>query len=158
MSKLLRKIIAITSVILGLIVSPLSFAIESQSEEAVKAAFLYHFFNFIEWPNSKNDSYVLCIIDDPKLFTESQNAFSNKQVKGRKIQVVPHDEDACHIRISDSSAASTSNMLTIGALSDGAMLEFVIRDHKVRFVIDSQRIKASALQISSQLLKLAEKT
>ena len=122
------------------------------SEEALKAAFIFHFFNFVEWSDHQENFYV-CIPDDEALREVAAQELADKIVNQRKVVVVEHS-DGCHVLISNDPG-QTETTLTIGSLNKGAMLEFRIIDHKLKFAISPQHIKESKLKISSQLLKLA---
>ena len=62
----------------------------SPSEYQVKAAFLYNFLKFVEWPEGhstvSNTAITLCILgNDP--FGNIMNGYKDKQVAGKKIFV-----------------------------------------------------------------------
>ena len=139
-------------IILLLLVSPRAFGDATVSEDAVKAAFIFHFINFTEW-NDGLPQYTVCIPDDAGLRREALEIFSGKVVNGRGI-LVTEGADSCHILVSED-APFINSTLTIGQLNKGALFEFRIVGNKMKFAIDLDRIKQSKLKISSQLLKLA---
>jgi len=66
-------------------------------ERKIKAAFLYNFINFIEWPKEKmseNDAPVLIGIVGPKKHAEVYNPIMDKKVKGKDI-IVNFFSDFC---------------------------------------------------------------
>ena len=123
------------------------------NQDSVKAAFIYHFINFIQWEDNKPECYV-CIPDDKALRDTSQQILEGKIVNDRKIMVVKKSQ-TCHIMVSNYYMSSMSAMLTIGDLNKGASLEFRTVNNKLKFAINLNKIKNSHLKISSQLLKLA---
>ena len=139
-------------IILLLFVSPRAFGDATISENAVKAAFIFHFINFTEWDDGLSQ-YTVCIPDDAGLRQEARHIFEGKMVNGRSI-LVTEGVDSCHILVS-KDAPFINSTLTIGQLNKGALFEFRIVGNKVKFAIDLDRIKQSKLKISSQLLKLA---
>jgi hypothetical protein len=123
------------------------------SEEAVKAAFIFHFINYTEWNDNEPDYYV-CIPEDTALRLTAEEMFEGKKVNNRNVQVVSRYK-GCHILVSDSPAKSNDSMLTIGSLDKGAQFEFRIVANKLKFAANLDQIKKSKIKISSQLLKLA---
>src|SRR5205085_2547043 len=122
------------------------------SEETVKAAFIFHFLDFVEWNDTETDYYV-CVPDDTLLRNSVEESFKTKTIHNRKIRVV-NRSSGCHILISDH-IPKTDTTLTIGPLKKGALLEFRKIDNKLKFAASLDNIKKSKLKISSQLLKLA---
>lgn len=145
----MRKILII---LLLLIACTATFGQGTVSEESLKAAFIYHFINFVEWNDSKENYYV-CIPDDSALRDSVEETFQGKVVHGRKV-VVTADTDTCHVLVSDHVPESPTTH-TIGPLKNGALFEFRMVDHKLKFAVNSENIKKTQLKISSQLLKLA---
>lgn len=121
-------------------------------EESIKAAFIFHFINFSEWDDDATD-YNVCIPEDETLRRAANDSLKDKMVDGRKILVVDK-ADTCHVLVSDS-VPSTENMLTIGPLNKGALLEFRTINNKLKFAVNLENVKKSKIKISSQLLKLA---
>lgn len=122
------------------------------SEEAVKAAFIFHFINFTQW-NDESSNYYVCVPEDAQLRSAIRESLNGKAVNNRRITVVNRTKD-CHILISDDVEPSTS-ILTVGPLAKGALLEFRVVDNKLKFAANLDEIKKSDVKISSQLLKLA---
>ena len=146
------------------------------SEYAVKAAYLYKFAAFVEWPRSsfpEPDSPLnLCIIGfDPF------GAYLDQAVAGQRIGERPivakrlaraHPDAGCHIAyVAGSRAESVAEGLVvlrgspILTITDQAMgsargaIHFVVKDHRVRFHIDDEAADQNRLSISSKLLRLA---
>ncbi len=122
------------------------------SEDALKAAYIFHFINFVHWDDSL-DSYYVCVPNDARLKQALENVLKGKSINQRNIRVVDNAPD-CHVLVSNQPP-STPSMLTIGLLGRGALLEFRVIDHKLKFAVDLERLKRCKLRISSQLLKLA---
>ena len=156
----------------------------SSQEHRVKAAFLYNFIKFVDWPEEKvadnNDTTVLGIIGKHS-FGDAFEAVKGEKVKNRNIIVKyftgfeqTRDKDAlkkCHLLFICSSEkqhlkeilkiAESGNVLTVGdmdgSLTSGKVIEFVMEEKKVRFQINITAAKRAKLQIRSQLLRLAKK-
>jgi hypothetical protein len=146
-------------------------------EHKVKAAFLYKFTKFIEWPanvfKDAGDPIMLCILgSDP--FGDALNSLKDKTVGGRKIAVRissnPESVNGCHIIfISESereilptvlNAVKNQHALTVGDMQGfadaGGIINFFLSDNNVRFEINVDVAQREGLTISSQLLKLAK--
>jgi hypothetical protein len=149
----------------------------SAPEYSVKAAFLYNFAKFVDWPGGslpENSSVLnLCVMENSPLGMAVESVQGNT-VKGRKIVVnyinKPRDTSSCQIIFVGSSdkkhmrtllnSVSGKNVLTVGELEGfakrGGIINFIIVDNKVSFEINVDAAKRAGLTISSQLLKLAE--
>ncbi len=77
----------------------------SEREYRIKAAFLYDFTKFIEWPADRfvDDStpIMLCVIGKDPFAATLEDTVTGKTVKGRKIDIRRIDNiddlDACHV-------------------------------------------------------------
>jgi hypothetical protein len=148
-----------------------------QAEEyAVKAAFLFNFARFTEWPAaafaSDDAPLVLCIVGtDP--FGPALDAIEKKPVKGHPLRVDRKaTEDGlsrCHVAFISRSRAGdlaevlkpieTARVLTVSDIPDfarkGGMIGLLMEERKVRFEINVSAADRAGLKLSSQLLKLA---
>jgi len=146
-------------------------------EYLIKAAFLFNFTKFVEWPaeSFKNDlsPFNLCILGaDP--FGPALDTIKDKTVKGRQLKIrrvnKVNDMEGCHILFISASEkenlkhilnfARNSNILTVSEIEGfaqlGGIINFIIIDKKVQFEINPDAAQHSKLKISSQLLKLAK--
>lgn len=147
---------------------------EISVEAKVKAACLYNFAKFIEWPPSAfsgpTDSFRLCIAgSDP--FGTLLDALQLKEVQGRRITLARYSPKeavkmrSCHILYLSAlelleekeilKALSSIPVLTVSDAPLGAVIRFFLEQEKVRFEIYLQRSRELDIKISSQLLKLA---
>jgi len=146
------------------------------TEYQVKAAFLYNFTKFIEWPDtafSDNMAPVkICILGENP-FNASLDAIRDKTVRGRPLSIrmnpVIEKLDQCHILFISASekkqlshiihGLNNASVLTVadmeGFTSAGGMINLVMQDNKVSFEINLKSARLAGLKISSQLLKLA---
>jgi hypothetical protein len=147
------------------------------SEYQVKAAFLYNFAKFVEWPASSFSSLAaplqICVFG-PNPFGEALREITrDKVVGGRKIAVNDltdvRQTRNCHILF--ISAAETvhakeiferlrgTSILTVGDTRDfigqGGMINFVLENERVQFEVNRKTAEQSGLKISSKLLSLA---
>jgi YfiR/HmsC-like len=155
------------------------FAGESPaSEYQVKAIFLLNFAKYVEWPATAftNDATPITIgvLGIDPFGDNLQNAVKGKTINGRTF-VVKHlaadsDLSGCQILfISGSEAARMGEILEkAGALplltvseseefaKSNGIIQFVLKDGKVRLEIDLTSAKRSGLTISSKLLAVAD--
>lgn len=154
------------------------------SEYQVKAAFIYNFAKFVEWPASNFPSaaspMVLAVVGDEAMKNDI-SAISGRLVGTHPIQVqwfpisradqLLRAVPACQILYilpSESAEAGvmvhllgTNNILTIcdGArdfVRVGAAINFIkTPDEKIRFEINVDAVKRAGLKIQSPLLNLA---
>ena len=147
------------------------------SEYQVKAAFLFNFPNFVEWPaevlpDTSTTLTIGILGKDP--FGGAFVPFVGKAVRGRtliverstRLQELPF----CHILfICDSEEKylpqilehfRNRSVLTIGETKGfaraGVMINFVLHENKVRLEINVEATERAGLKLSSKLLKLAQ--
>jgi hypothetical protein len=146
------------------------------AEYEVKAAFLYNFAKFTEWPAGSfagdQAPLTICVLgDDP--FGKAFNPIRSKTVKNRPVAVREiADVDAaggCHLLFIAASEQTHADailgslgkrsVLTVSDMKkfaqSGGMISFVMVDDKVRFEINNGAADRAGLKISSQILKLA---
>lgn len=168
-------------VLAGLLLMHLSYVsyaetYERNLENNIKAAYLYNFVKFVEWPDTVFDSrqspVEFCVIGEDSLY-ENLKELQTKIIEGRNLSVGKEpglsSTMACHIAyIGDSekknvkkivSALENRPILTVSSLGDfaeqGGMIEFVRMGNNIRFKINIGAVRRSGLSISSRLLKLA---
>jgi hypothetical protein len=147
-------------------------------EQRVKAAFLYQFAGYVEWPSqafAQADTPVtIAVMGAEALAGELKQLSAGRTVGGRPVavkQVRPGESLAgIHILfIADSESGRVAQlaqppkprpMLTVtesaGALSQGSMINFIIVDRRVRFEVGLDSAEKSGLRLSSRLLAVAQ--
>ena len=147
------------------------------SEYQIKAAFVYNFAKFVEWPgdtaSSGGPTLIIGVLGDD-LFGETLNdTVRGKTVNGRGLAVRRFSSlrrlEACQILFLGTSVADHvpeilsriqgTAVLTVGEgerfAQEGGMIGFMTEDNKVRFAINAQSAERAGLKISSKLLALA---
>jgi len=145
-------------------------------EYEIKAALLYNFAKFVEWPDEAvpetSAPLTLCILgDDP--FGPALESIDGKTIRSRRLvikrPVTARDVSACHILFISSSEEKhlaqilevlrTSSTLTIGEMQgftqNGGIINLAVESNKVRFEINANAADRAGLKISSKLLSLA---
>jgi hypothetical protein len=143
------------------------------SEYQLKAAYLFNFVAFTEWP-ADLDTLSLCIYG-PDPFGKDIDKFHGENVNGHLVQVsrisTADQLGDCDIVFISSEVISnvrrvldrTDNnpVLTVadssGAAASGVSLNMNMEDNKVTFEVNLAALRRSKLEISFQLLRLAKK-
>ena len=143
------------------------------SEYEVKAAFLYNFARFVEWPeeDQAGPTFTICIVgEDP--FGEAFESIEGRQVRGRTLVVDRRPElggQACDMLFISSSerrrmgailaALEARPILTVSEVdgfgSQGGMINFVLEQREVRFEISIEAVERAGLEMSAKLLRVA---
>ncbi len=145
-------------------------------EYAVKAAYLYNFAKFVEWPPgafpTTDSSLMICIAGDNP-FGVALAALHGKLVESRPVEVrhIPAATglDRCHVvfigraeqgRLKTVLAKlARLPILTVSDISDfaqaGGMIGLFEAEQRIRFNINITAARQANLKLSSQLLKLA---
>jgi ABC-type amino acid transport substrate-binding protein len=142
-------------------------------EHELKAAFVYNFAVFTEWPQealAASAPIVLCTGSASSLSPALQS-LNDKVVNGHKLAVRPASAGlrACHVLVLGSGDRERwaqikrdlagTHVLTVSddlAISqDGAMIALSMVNQRVGFDVDIKAAKSARLQLSSKLLRLA---
>jgi len=145
-------------------------------EAQVKAAFVYNFAKFVEWPDEAQSPaapIVVGVLGDPQLAAVVDETLRDKGVRGHRFEVrhfsAPENLALCHILFVASQdklavqrtlhVARSSPTLTIGEIPGfsnwGGVIELVLEDNKFRFEINAGAARRGGLKVSSRLLRLA---
>lgn len=147
------------------------------TESKLKAAFLFNFAKFVDWPPEAfadtNSPITIGILGDNPFGGNLEAIVRDKTINSRTIVVKAVSSVAgatnCQMLFIPASARSKvpeiisglgkSSVLTIGDtdhfLETGGMINFVKEGNKVRFQINETAAKRAGLKISSKLLSLA---
>ena len=154
-----------------------AWAQSTVDEYRVKAAFLFHFAQLVEWPadapNEGGNSLLLCTLGDDPFHGELESTIAGKQIGSRILRIrharVLQDARGCNVLfISKSEGSRTATLLanlrntpvlTVGDndgfVGAGGIIRLFLEGNKVRFEINRQAAETARLRISSQLLLLA---
>jgi YfiR/HmsC-like len=147
------------------------------NEFQVKAAYLYNFGRFVEWPDErgsdKDDAFEICVLGadpfGPTLdATLARETIAGKSVAAKRISK-PQDVDSCRILFISSSeeghlkqvlaALEKTSVLTVsdipGFSERGGMIGFILEGDRVRFDVNLASAQDARLTLSSELLKVA---
>jgi len=171
------RLIVVSVVLLVLQALQPACAQTTTDEYKVKAAFLFHFAQLVDWPsdafNSGDQSLNLCMFDDERHLQELQSTLEGKPIGTRAVHVrLLHQTQTvqgCSIVFlgRDEGRRQTAALrylhgqpvLTVGEsdsfLLEGGIIRLHLEQDKVRFDINMGAADSSHLKISSRLLLLA---
>jgi hypothetical protein len=182
LSLALRKFFAIVLLAeIALLVKPLEAqrVVEPQrpaySADEVKAAFLYRFGTYVDWPVAKaaGEPITIAVLGAPSVARLLADYVPGRNIQGRPVDVRPiariedvGDAELLYIgsEHSDSlpelvAALGNRPVLVVAdapnGLQRGAMVNFQLVDQRVRFEISLRNAKAAGLMLSSRLLSAA---
>ena len=167
--------------VLGMVVLFLS-GTRAQSPTAgeyqIKAAFLFNFAKFVEWPPSSfSDAAAplrICVFGRDPFGDELLNITKDKTVNGRRLEVDQGVDlqvaRTCHILFIASSEKAQlkrvfeilrgTDALTVGDtkgfIEQGGMINFVPENNRVQFEVNRKTAEQAGLKISSKLLSVAK--
>jgi hypothetical protein len=138
-------------------------------DAALKAAFIYNFALFTNWPQSPSGSstFNVCVSHRSRMW-DSLQKLNGKLIGGRPwtVRDAPSagqkvDCDVAVLSDASQSFAPTSSSATLvvrdGGISgtDGAAITLVTEDDHIHFDIDTVEAQRNGLRFSSKLLALA---
>lgn len=140
----------------------------------VEAAYLYNFGRFIRWPaQAQHGPLMICILGEDPFEDALDRIVAHETIEGRALAVSRLSSisgaGSCAIlffgrseqpRIEEDLArVRTLPIATVSDLPDflnrGGVIQFVLKDDRVRFVVNMTAAKRAGVGISSQLLKVA---
>jgi len=146
-------------------------------ESQVKAAFLYNFIKFIEWPQNlfadAQSPYVIGVLSRDLFSTELERLTQGRNINGRSItiRIVGSADQALGVHMLFVGAGdearfaalqprlSGAPIVLVGESADfvrsGGTIGFVLQDAKMRFEIRADLVERAGVRISAQLQKLA---
>ena len=171
-----RSRLAQASVAISLWLAGGAWAETATLEYAVKANYLYKFAPFVEWPErafpSPTSPFNICVVGEDPFGKGLDDAVQGQRVGERPIfvhrapvaepgmncQILFASKSTAHSAADTLRAVAGAPVLTVTDQSrgvSGGMIQFVMREGRVKFEINVAAAEASGLQISSKLLGLA---
>ena len=147
------------------------------TEYAVKAAYLYNFGKFVDWPTKigadRDKSFAICVLGKDPFGATLDATLANQTIDGRGVVAkrVASSQEALDCRILFISSSESGQLKDILATLDksgvltvsdspqfsqrGGMIQFVADGNKVRFEVNLTNTENAGLTLSSELLKVA---
>jgi hypothetical protein len=145
----------------------------SVPEDEIKAAFLFHFAKFVEWPGNTDPALVMGVLGRDGFVAPLEQTVRNKTVNGKPLVIkrltAPQESRGCHVVFIGGNdknrvkqlvdALPPDGVLTVGEADQfaerGGMIGFVREVNRIRFEINVEAASRAGLHISSRLLQLA---
>jgi len=171
----LRALLTLLLVLIHMIMAEHCLA---RSEHEIKAAYVYHFIKFIQWPSGfEHRTLNICTLDDAPL-TRRLEPLAGQHLNNQLISVTAlssHDKDIqqtiTNCSVTYIGRLNTDRLIHIlpwlnkqssltisdieGFTDQGGMIELVKHGDLIRFNINLKQAKEANLFISSKLLELA---
>lgn len=147
-------------------------------EYQVKAAFLFNFIKFVEWPETAfhedHEPIIIGVLGEDPFGSYLKDVVIGEKIDDHPIVIQYYksvkDIKECHIlfisldevnKLSETiSILKDKSVLTVSDASSfiqqGGMIRFITDKKKIRFQINPEAAKSANLTISSKLLRLAE--
>jgi YfiR/HmsC-like len=154
-------------------------SVESAPEHSIKAAYLYNFATYVDWPpealGDADPSFVVGVLGAERVAEYMAAMTADREVHGRPIevrQVASGDPvDSLHMLFvaSDGAealprlrgAAREHSVLVVteweGALESGSVINFRLVDNRIRFEVSLAAADGCGLSISSRMLAVAQR-
>jgi hypothetical protein len=151
--------------------------LEPVTEASVKAAFLYKFAGYIEWPPSgfsgPGSPFVIGVMRDDAVASELERIVPGRSVAGHPVAVrrmkpgePPHgvhlllvggeEPDAATIRAAEAQGALVVTESPRG-LAAGSAINFVVASEHVGFEVSIEAAQRSGHRISARMLSVARR-
>jgi ribosome-associated protein YbcJ (S4-like RNA binding protein) len=147
------------------------------TEYQIKAAFLFNFAKFVEWPpkafGGESTPFVIGILGDNPFHDDLTRIIGNKTVDQHPLVVREYRSldgvTNCHMLFISNSEKERlpeilallkgSNVVSVGEMDQftesGGMIKFALKENKIRFLINNEAAHRAGLKVSSKLLALA---
>lgn len=167
-----RQLLKSLLLCIGICLSGQNLAQQSEvdkSEYRLKTVYLFHFAELTEWPKASPPS--ICLLGHSPLEAYLP-ALQGQKVHNVALTVIlspQQPSEDCRILVLAELAALTKPLLEqakirhILLVSDaehfaeqGGMIQFSLRDNKLKLVVNLNSVKQANLKLSSKLLRMAE--
>jgi hypothetical protein len=154
---------------------PAVHAADSVSGDALKAAYLYRFPGYVDWPGQpRNSNFTIAVLGGRSVADELERIVSGQTIKARparvrRINSASEVDDAQVVFIGSDQSPSTVKR-TISLLENrpvlivtddsrgiafGGTINFMQAERRIRFEVSLPAAKRSRLLVSSELLAVA---
>jgi hypothetical protein len=157
------------------IIAEVSLSGQAVTQPALKAAFLYNFAKFAEWPNDAASTapLTLCVVDDSAVDDALSQLVRGSVVNGRPVTVQRVSRDrlrGCHLAYFGGTDADRAIAMldeikgaSVLTVSDGeqfarmgGVIGLFLEDGKMRFAVNAEAAQRGGVRLSSRLLTLAK--
>ncbi len=153
-------------------------AVAEFEEYELKAVYLERITRFLEWPKKgsavrREDRFVIGILGEDPFGAKLDDLYAGRRIKERPIEILRLDDPGkagkCHLLfISGSEAERLPEILAVtggkpiltvgdtdGFAEKGVLVNLVIEDDRLRFVINEAAFHEAGIRVDSLMLKVA---
>jgi len=172
----LLRPVRLCAAIASLLLMPASVSAQDVTEPSLKAAFIYNFAIFTEWPADVVPAgpFVVCVLGDAAVGEALERQFKGRLIAGHSMAVaqlaLAGPQRMCHVLYVSGVTAGQVGRLIAGlrdvpvlTISDvegfadlGGIAQFFFEHGRLRFSVDLASAGRARLQLSSRLLSLAK--
>jgi hypothetical protein len=174
MSEWLRR--PVSAVLAALLLSTSTGRAQDVTEPSLKAAFIFNFAKFTEWPEDvlpTTATFAACVMRNSPIQSALERTVKGRLLSGRGISVAPVELGgklrSCHLLYASGitpaevalilAAVKGAPVLTISDVDNfaeqGGIAQMFVENGKMRFDLNLDVARRSRLQLSSKLLILA---
>lgn len=151
---------------------------EESAEYQLKAAFLFNFAKFVQWPPNSfanpQSEFGICVLGDDPFGRSIDDVLRGKAIGEHPVMIsryktLPEMTHCQMVFVSASEKKRLPEILaalkgtstlavgeTDGFAASGGVIQFTLEEQRVRFIINLDAAERANLQISSKLLALAK--
>lgn len=172
---LLQRCFTLCSLAAIFAAAPAYAAPPGHSEDSVKAAYLYRFTQYIEWPRSPESAepFTIAVLNAPGVAEELERLLPEHPIKNAvaQVRVITRISELGHAQMLYLGATPPSRLRSLiesvafgpvllvtdseEGLELGSVLNFVTVENRVRFEVSLTAADKSRFRISSELLAVA---
>jgi hypothetical protein len=171
----MRLTLNVCGVLAVQLLMPAAALAQEVTAPALKAAFIYNFVKFTEWPVTlpAAEPFVICVIGDAAVGDALERAVKGQEFSGRPLVALAAataPQNTCRVLYVSGATVGEAGQVIAGledspvlTISDipvfsdtGGMAQFFFERGRLRFTIKVDAVKRSGLKMSSRLLKLAK--
>lgn len=154
---------------------PAGRAVEGHSEEAVKAAFIFRFTAYVEWPEEAlpQDSFTIAVLGDGSVAERLKALTAGRSLLSRPVQVreisnLAQAKDVQVLFVGRNRRTELRRLLApvanrrvlvisdeVEGLEAGSAVNFLMADSRLRFEVSLPAAKRAGLKVSSEMLSVA---
>ncbi len=145
------------------------------SETEIKAVFLEKFTHLIEWPESSNQEFLICVLNDEAFVQTMQKVYKDKTFNSKPVRILSlSDKDklpaSCRLLFIGRMTTNTQKLTTRLAkepvltisdhqefLADNIMITVYLDNKRFKYIINNKAAQDANIKISYLLLKSAQK-
>lgn len=173
--RLCVRLLAVAALTFGLPIASAQTDTPTASEGSIKAAFLYKFAEYVDWPAiaDSEQPFTIGVLGSTAIADELLRATANRTAHDRRIrirQIEPAGDidDLQILFIAGERRGELPGLLaplrgkpiltvteSSGALTDGSVINFTVSGERVRFEVSLDSAETNRLRLNSRLLAVA---